>query len=223
MDSNKNKKASPTKHTWDDFWVARTKKKSWFVSLLNFVNDRTMVKKSVDLAVRYSQKGTVLQAGSGEGRNSLALAKKRGDKVIALDYSTEALKLAKLKADEYNISIQLLNEDMSNMSFKDKSLELVWNEGVMEHFENPLPYLREMRRVGKRVICIVPTLTMGWRTVKFIKNLMKADEGINEGYYEQHTPESLKKIFLDAGFKDCIVEEIRILLFIKHLAAIGVG
>lgn len=223
MNIDKNQKPSTTKQTWESFWSARIKRKNPFVWILNFLNNITMVKKSVRLAMKYSQKGTVLQAGSGEARNSIALAKKRGDKVIALDFSPEALRLAAAKAAEHNISIQLLEEDIEHMPFDDRSLELVWNEGVMEHIVDPLPLLREMRRVGKTVICIVPAQSWGWKVVKFIKKILRADEGIKESYYKYYTPDSFKKLFQNAGFETCLTEEIRIFLFIKQLAGIGIN
>ncbi|MBI5789836.1 MAG: class I SAM-dependent methyltransferase [Candidatus Schekmanbacteria bacterium] len=220
-DNHKNQTA--TKQTWEDFWKARTRQKNSFIPLLNLVNDLTMVRKSVHLAMKYSQKGTVLQAGSGEARNSIALAKKRGDRVVALDFSPEALILAKAKAAEHNITIQLIEGNIEHMNFADNSLELVWNEGVMEHIVDPLPLLKEMKRVGKTVICIVPSMSGGWKLAKLIKKALKADEGIKENFYYYHTPESLKKLFQDAGFKTCLVKEIRILFFIKHLAGIGLN
>jgi len=217
-------KDSTTKQSWEDFWAGRSKKTNpLFVNLLSFINDKTMVAKSVDLARKHSKKGTVMQAGSGEARNSLALAKTRGDKVIALDFSPRALELARIKASQQKTPILLLEGDMGQLPFGDHSLELVWNEGVMEHIVDPLPYLKEMKRVGKTVICIVPAQGWGWKLVKSIKKFLKADEGINEAYYKYYDVNSMRSLFQSAGFDDCTVVEINIFKFIKHVAGIGIN
>ncbi|MFQ5645859.1 MAG: class I SAM-dependent methyltransferase [bacterium] len=223
MSSMSENKTSTDKRNWERFWAGRSNKANpLFVNLLSFVNDLTMVRQSVALAKKYSRKGTVIQAGSGEARNSLALSRERGDRVIALDFSPQALRLAGKKALQYQLPIWLLEGDMGRLPFNDQSIELVWNEGVMEHIVDPLPFLRDMKRVGKTVICIVPAQGWGWKLVKGIKKFLKADEGINEAYYKYHDRESMSELFEKAGFDHYEVKKIVIFGFINHVAGIGI-
>lgn len=115
---------------------------------------------------------TVLDAGSGTGLNSLALAA-RGAKVTLLDVAQEALDIAKAYYDEQGLEAEYVKGSIFELPFPDESFDVVWNTGVIEHFEPEERRLavREMLRVVKRsgtVITINPNA--GARIYRFAKD-----------------------------------------------------
>tara|TARA_Y100000310_G_C20375400_1_gene665500 strand:- start:70 stop:702 length:633 start_codon:yes stop_codon:yes gene_type:complete len=111
---------------WDKYWS--NKKKKYLFSLFR--------KHVFARAVRYytnkyfPKKGIFVEAGCGSGDTSILINKYKR-KIIAMDFSEEALKSAKKnkKFDEF------IQADIAKLPFKNDSIDGIWNLGVMEHFE----------------------------------------------------------------------------------------
>lgn len=99
--------------------------------------------------------GVFVEAGSGSSQTSSRISRE-GKKLIAVDYSTRALALAKQYMDECK------KADIRKLPFKKNHLDGLWNLGVMEHYpaEERHKILREFHRVlkpGGRVLLFWPT------------------------------------------------------------------
>jgi len=88
----------------------------------------------------------VLEVGAGSGRDSLALSG-AGCKVVTLDYVPESLRLIQGAAEASGAAIEVVGGDALRMPFADESFDLVFHQGLLEHFRDPLPLLRENVRV----------------------------------------------------------------------------
>jgi len=96
----------------------------------------------------------ILEVGCGTAYCTQKLSD-RGLTTYALDYSPQARRYWNLNRGNFLIA------DGFNIPFKSDSFDIVWNAGVLEHFDNPQEMLREMARVCKSqgTICIfVPYL-----------------------------------------------------------------
>ena len=99
-----------------------------------------------------------LEEGSGSGKTSFELAL-RGARPILLDVSREAIKLSKrifLKKDA-----DFVVGSIMALPFKDSSMDLVWNAGVLEHFkfkEQQLAISEAIRtlKCRRKLVVIVP-------------------------------------------------------------------
>jgi len=114
---------------------------------------------------------TVLDAGSGTGLNSLALAA-RGARVTLLDVAQPALDIARVYYEEQGIEASMVQGSIFALPFPDGTFDVVWNTGVIEHFEPPERRLAvtEMLRVmkpGGTMITINPNA--GARIYRFAK------------------------------------------------------
>lgn len=92
----------------------------------------------------------VLEAGSGSGKGSILLGKSI-DRTL-LDISHDALKYAKLIAKKFKATnIKFVKADIFKMPFKAKSFDLVWNIGVLEHYQHDaaIQLIKSMMRVTK--------------------------------------------------------------------------
>lgn len=94
----------------------------------------------------------VLEVGSGSG-TYLRRLKRLGYRTHGIDLSPEAIRYSRAQG----VSHVVLG-DIHALPFHDKSFEVAYNQGVMEHFDDRefLMILREMKRVARRVAVIVP-------------------------------------------------------------------
>lgn len=102
----------------------------------------------------------ILEAGSGTGRISCALACSGADVYLA-DYSEEALAMSREHFLAHSASGHFVLTDIRNLQLPDDYFDVVWSSGVLEHFgayEQRI-ILNEMVRVSKngaKIIVIVP-------------------------------------------------------------------
>ncbi len=97
----------------------------------------------------------ILEAGSGSGKASILLGADY-DRTF-LDISIEALNYAQFLAEKFHAqNIKYVEGNIFNMPFKDKSFNLVWNIGVVEHYdsESVKKMLTEMVRVVATKGCL---------------------------------------------------------------------
>jgi len=115
---------------------------------------------------RYAR-GKVLDAGCGSGFFSKFFVNKNC-KVFALDYSKESLKLT----GSLGQKIKLIEGDILKMPFDDKTFDLIFSDGLLEHYKNPIGIVSELERVVKKngiVATFVPNLISYWLFIKRFK------------------------------------------------------
>ena len=93
----------------------------------------------------------ILEAGCGSGKATILL-EPDCEKTL-LDISPSALKYAKFLSDQFGAkNINYIQGDIFKMPFQSEEFDLVWNIGVLEHYDNKyiIDILCEMIRVTKR-------------------------------------------------------------------------
>ena len=90
----------------------------------------------------------ILEVGAGTGRDGIELAR-RGALVVALDYSAESLRIikAQIKPEE---GVSLCCGDAFALPFPDGAFDVVFHQGLLEHFRNAGALVAENARVLKR-------------------------------------------------------------------------
>ena len=105
---------------------------------------------------RFLPAGIVLEAGCGSGQILRGL---RNHTAFGCDFTLEAARNARRHCRGTVVC------DIARLPFRDSALDLVYNQGVMEHFK-PDEFdqiLKEFGRVSGRVLIIVPASTSGLR------------------------------------------------------------
>jgi SAM-dependent methyltransferase len=141
----------------------------------------------------------VLEVGSGSGRDSAALARD-GARVFLLDASAGALDLAG-RADAGFRGRSLVRGDALHAPFPEAAFDLVFHQGLLEHFPDPLPLLRENRRIlrpGGILLVDVPQTFHPWTALK--KTLIAFDRWF-AGWETQYTAGGLERVLRRAGFE----------------------
>lgn len=147
------------KEHWEEYWKNYTRKPvkqrkknilrdayGLIKKLMGPPTMSTLVYKILQSHIGYQEKKQILEAGSGSGEIS-AMLTKHGHSIFLLDISLESLRFAE-KSLEGN-HVYCVNASILAMPFKENAFDVVWNAGVLEHFEDALQghAVSEMMRV----------------------------------------------------------------------------
>ena len=142
---------------WNKFWSS----KSNIIRLTNIFRNYS-VKIFVNYIKKFIKNKKVLisEIGCGSGTTSITLSKYGN--IIGLDYSPIVLKIAKqnLKKNQNSKNCYFVMGNALNLPFKEKCFDLVFSQGLVEHFENPINLLEEKIRITKKygyVINLIPS------------------------------------------------------------------
>jgi SAM-dependent methyltransferase len=114
----------------------------------------------------------VLEVGAGSGRDGLALAG-LGAGVVSLDYSLPSLRLIKAQAAAAD-SLAVCCGDAFALPFADGTFDVVFHQGLLEHFRNPDDLIAENARVLKPGGYLLVDVPQRWHYYTAIKHLLIA-------------------------------------------------
>lgn len=145
---------SDQKDMWDFFWsqgfiqrlidIARQFETSFYIS--------TFLKP-------YLNVGSFCELGCG---TSILLSKiaKGVDKIVALDYSSQALEVSKVRFEKAGISnYELVQRDIRNTKDISERYDVVFSNGLVEHFKEPHKAIRahlELTKENGTTLILVP-------------------------------------------------------------------
>ena len=140
----------------------------------------------------------VLEVGAGSGRDTVALARE-GAIAYVLDYSPMSLELVRRQARAEGIAIHLVRADALAMPFRDDSLDVVFHQGLLEHFRDPMPLLRENVRVTRRGGRVIVDVPQTFHLYTLMKQSLIAANRWFAGWETQFTPAQLEARVREAG------------------------
>jgi ubiquinone/menaquinone biosynthesis C-methylase UbiE len=156
---------------WDRFWSRVETEKNLLSKLQSFYRTR-VISMAVNFYINryFRSEGVFIECGAGTSETTIR-TKKGNRKFIALDYSALILKktAANPKIDA------CINADIFSLPFKDKSVDGIWNVGVMEHFtrEDIDKILSEFSRVLKEDGYIILFWPMVYSPYEIIINIVE--------------------------------------------------
>ncbi|MFO7625849.1 MAG: methyltransferase domain-containing protein [Candidatus Fermentibacteraceae bacterium] len=177
---------SSDKGHWDRFWSRPRRLDDIYDN-----DDRICIEATRRFAVTGLR---TLEVGAATARDSASLAI-NGAVAVALDYSHRAL----ARASEAGGGVMLVCGDAEALPFRDGVFDLVFHQGVMEHFRNPDPMTRECARVtapGGALLVDVPQTFHPYTIVK--KTLMVLGVWF-AGWETQYTARGLRGFLASHG------------------------
>ena len=142
----------------------------------------------------------VLEVGAGSGRDTLGLVR-AGATGVVLDYSPASLAIVRRLAVEQGLPVHLVRADALAMPFRDGTFQVVFHQGLLEHFRDPLPLMRENARIarsGGRVVVDVPQTVHAYTLLKQTLILFNAWFA---GWETQFTPAALERVCRAGGLR----------------------
>lgn len=138
--------------------------------------------KLIKVLEKYITQGdSILEAGCGSGY-MVSYFQNKGYYSVGLDINSQPLEVAKKVFGAKNLK----KGDLFNLPFKNLSFDIVWNEGVLEHFKinKSIEAAKEMARVSKKYVIIdVPNRYSPFVITKILKkNVGRWSYGYGELY-----------------------------------------
>ena len=100
----------------------------------------------------------ILEIGCAKGKQLIYFSKEFGYEVCGIDYSEKGVALAKQNLKIAGVEGTILCEDIFQTSFKEKSFDIVYSMGLIEHFEDPADiidtHIKLLKKGGTLIITI---------------------------------------------------------------------
>jgi ubiquinone/menaquinone biosynthesis C-methylase UbiE len=182
----------PQRSTWDRFWTRERSVKEVYHN-----DDRIPenLKKVLDLKGK-----KVLEVGAGTARDSLAVAK-LGAEVYILDYVRSSLEIAKQVFAENNETVRLILADGTSTSFPSNTFDVVFHQGLLEHFRNPGPLLLENIRILKPGGLLLVDVPQKYHLYTVVKHLLILVGKWFAGWETEFTVGQLKRLMQDKNLE----------------------
>jgi len=184
----------PDQSVWNRFWKRKNDMEKVYPSSPSVLQT---IKKNFKL-----EGLKILEVGAGTGRDSAELARLGAD-VYVLDFAENSLKIVNSLRQKEQVfdNLHLVRGDAFKAPFPDETFDLVFHQGLAEHFKDPLPLIKENYRIlkhGGHCLCDVPQTVHPYTIIKHI--LIAMDKWF-AGWETQFTMPELKKLMRDGGFK----------------------
>ena len=147
---------------------------------------------------KYKKTKKLLDVGCGIGY-FLEIAIQRGWQVFGTEYTDEAIEICRKK--EISIHKGVLNPE----NYEEESFDIITSFEVIEHINNPIQELKnfyKLLRKGGLVYITTPNFN------SLLRYRLKSDYNIicYPEHLSYYTPKTLKKVFLNTGFKKKKIE-----------------
>jgi len=171
---------------FDDRWCG-FEKHNPVSRIVFYAMDRQVLKVLLTIS-----RGSILDIGCGIGR-SLTKFRRLGFSVVGIDNSPSSIEACSKKGLKPGKDV--FKMDASAIGFRDSSFDVVFSEGLLEHFENYDPFVREMVRVsGKYILLIQPNYhSLAGKTINLATRIIKKENPKEIPYRMEDYVESFKK------------------------------
>ena len=142
----------------------------------------------------------VLEVGAGSGRDSIALASE-GAIPFILDYSMASLETARGVARRHGMAPILVRADALRLPFRDGAFDVVFHQGLLEHFRDPMPLLTENVRALKEEGILLVDVPQRWHLYTLLKHAMIATGTWFAGWETEFSIGELERLLHRAGVR----------------------
>lgn len=174
---------------WDEFWAGKDPA-SIYPPVTSIVTE---------LQHYFPLRGKrILEVGAGTARDSIAMSSLGAD-VYILDYSKESLRLARASMNGRNAT--LLRADACECPIKTGAFDIVFHQGLLEHFSSPYSLLKENHRVLRKGGLLVVDVPQTFHLYTVIKHILMSVNMWFAGWERQFTIHSLARVLKQCGFQ----------------------
>jgi ubiquinone/menaquinone biosynthesis C-methylase UbiE len=141
----------------------------------------------------------VLEVGAGSAIDSIMLAKRTGCSAHCVDYSAKAIQFMKRNFRNAKLKGVFVKADIKRIPVNQGTYDVIFSNGVLEHFRDPMPIIREQKRVLKRggLLVIGVPETYSLYTIK--KHWLMRRGAWFAGWETQYSARELRRLARAAG------------------------
>jgi len=145
-----NKQNETVKNTWADYWRGYHG-----VTRIGAWSQRESLNKVFEVLEKekISKKTKILDIGVGEGRTLLSIKEKGYEDIKGIDNTKESLEICRNKG--LTIGKDIFLKEAEATGYKKGEFELVFSEGLLEHFTDPRLIIKEMARISSKHILLI--------------------------------------------------------------------
>lgn len=173
---------------WDKYWsdYSMSKAEKWLMQQRHTILNNCLDNLS-------GEKKHIAEMGCGFGSNIRLLKRMRRDIIpYALDLSPVAIERVREEIEHAYVG------NVMKTPFDDNQFDMIYSAGLMEHFRNERPFIREMKRILKpqgKMITFVPARYSLWQMYQLLHM-----GRWKHGYEKAYTYTALKRILEEEGF-----------------------
>ncbi|MEM5871616.1 MAG: class I SAM-dependent methyltransferase [Candidatus Aenigmatarchaeota archaeon] len=179
---------------------------------------------SLDLGVK---SGKILDLGTQFGLCGLAIAKQEYPfEIISLQDSKNAIRIGKKFAENDLVEekIEWVNGKISEIPFRDRSLDLIISAFDLHHWENPIDVFNEINRVLKRngafLICdfrrdVLKPIAPILKAISYLTEQNAIYKELKHSFACSYTKSEIEKIIPLSSLKGSIIEKDLQFIYIK--------
>lgn len=179
-----------TRQHWDSKWERISKKPT--IHELQFKKMKEVIG---DLRSRF-----VLEVGAGSGVDSAFLAKNYQTHAFCIDFSEKALRSIR-KNFSPGMECEIIKADLKRIPFRDGCFDVVFSNGVLEHFRTPLKTILEQKRVLRKGGILVIGVPYAYTLFTIRKQISIAFGRWFAGWETQFDRRQLLTLVRDAGMR----------------------
>ncbi|HVP39098.1 MAG TPA: class I SAM-dependent methyltransferase [Candidatus Saccharimonadales bacterium] len=141
-----------------------------------------------------------LEVGAGSGRDSIELAR-AGARVFVVDYVRSSLEVCRRLSREAGVELLCIQADATRMPVREGSFDLVFHQGVLEHFRRPAELLDENYRILRPGGVALVDVPQTYHVYTLLKKLLIAVNRWFAGWETQYSAGSLTRVAERSGFR----------------------
>ncbi len=191
-----NKSSQHSQEVWEKFWVEKEEIEQVYSNSDRIVNQ---ILGATDLTDKL-----VMEVGAGSGRDGFKLVD-AGATVILLDYAESSLRVIKSLSCQLSKKVLLVRGDAFHLPIKSNALDLVFHQGLLEHFTNPADILAENFRVLKVGGLALADVPQRYHAYTVIKHLLIWMNKWFAGWETEFSRRQLVGFFRHVGFEIHII------------------
>jgi ubiquinone/menaquinone biosynthesis C-methylase UbiE len=180
-------KKSEKKH-WNEFWASSSDLEQLYAN-----DDRIIENLRAALDISGNR---ILEVGAGTGRDSDALSA-HGAEVWTLDYSEESLRLM---AENIEQPVRIVCGDAFSLPFEAGTFDVVFHQGLLEHFKNPQDILTDNHRILKPGGLVLADVPQRFHYYTLAKHVLMFFDKWFAGWETEFSPRDLEAMVESAGF-----------------------
>lgn len=180
-----------TPQHWHRYWEQEEKVEE------TYSNEDRLLRHLLELPLKDQW---VTEVGAGSGRDSLELARK-GARVVVLDYVWSSFNVIRRLAEEEGVNVFCVCADATQAPFRDGTMKAVFHQGLLEHFRDPKPLLRENYRITAQDGYCLVDVPQKYHLYTVGKHILIAMGKWFAGWETEFSPAQLERLMKERGFQ----------------------
>ena len=141
----------------------------------------------------------ILEVGAGSARDSFQFAHDNAS-VFVLDYSPQALFIVQKLNQQTDVPVHLIQCDAFRIPVPDNTFDIVFHQGLLEHFKDPNPLIKENFRVLKPGGLLLIDVPQRYHIYTLIKHFLILLNKWFAGWETEFSIRELKSLMQQNGF-----------------------